>query len=92
MQKAAPTTPVLVCETLPSHVASLETVTAINQAVDEAMAGFPNAHRVKTYAGFLNADGTMNTALFLDGTHPNPAGYTVWQGILAPELAKYSRH
>ncbi len=92
IQKAAPTTPVLVCETLPSHVASLETVTAINQAVDKAMAGFPNAHRVKTYAGFLNADGTMNTALFLDGTHPNPAGYTVWQGILAPELAKYSRH
>ena len=90
IRKEAPATPVLVCETLPSHSASLETVVAINQAVDKVLADFPHAHRVRTYAAFLKPDGTLNPELFLDGTHPNSAGYTVWQGILAPELARYA--
>lgn len=85
-----PNTPVLVCEILPSHVATAETLHATNAAVDKVIGDFPNAHRVKTYEAFLNADGTQNKALFLDGTHPNPEGYVVWQNILKPELAKFA--
>lgn len=91
IRKDTPSTPVLVCETLPSHSASLETLTAVNQAVDKVVAEFPNAHRVKTYGAFLKSDGTLNADLFLDGTHPTPAGYAVWHEILAPELAKYAK-
>ena len=86
---ATPDTPVLVCETLPSKTAPLETVQAVNAAVDKVIADFPNAHRVKTYAAFLKPDGTENFSLFLDGTHPNARGYAIWEKILLPELDKY---
>lgn len=89
IRAASSNTPVLVCEILPSKLATAETLSSTNAAVDKVLEGFPNAHRVKTYGAFLNADGTQNNSLFLDGTHPNPAGYVVWQNILQPELAKY---
>ena len=60
----------------------------MNAAVDKVIADFPNAHRVKTCAAFLNPDGTENFTLFLDGTHPNSSGYAVWERILNPELKK----
>lgn len=91
VRAANPQVPVLVCEILPSRNATAETLRATNAAVDKVMEEFPNAHRVKTYTPFLNADGTQNASLFLDGTHPNPAGYAVWQNVLKPELAKYVR-
>ncbi len=86
---ATPDTPVLVCETLPSKGAPLETIQAVNAVVDKVIADFPNAHRVKTYAAFLKPDGTENFSLFVDGTHPNARGYAIWEKILVPELDKY---
>ena len=79
---------VLVCETLPSTGVSLESVRAVNAAVDQVVADFPNAHRVKTFDAFLNTDGTINESLYLDGTHPNATGYEVWENILLPEINK----
>jgi lysophospholipase L1-like esterase/dienelactone hydrolase len=89
IQAATPNTPVLVCETLPSKSAPNETVQAVNAAVDKVIDNFPNAHRVKTYAAFLKPDGSEDFSLFLDGTHPNAAGYDIWKNILKREFEKY---
>lgn len=89
IQAASPDTPVLVCETLPSPYAPLKTIEAVNAAVDKVIADFPNAHRVKAYAAFLNPDGTENISLFVDGTHPNAKGYAVLQKILISEFNQY---
>lgn|GEM_PF-588141 len=83
-------TPILVCEILPCKTMSREAVTATNTALAKVVEDFANAHLVKTYAPFLAADGTQNATLFADGTHPNAAGYEVWQSMLKPELAKYA--
>jgi lysophospholipase L1-like esterase/predicted esterase len=90
IRSASPNTPVLICEILPSRNATPETLRETNAAVDQVIADFPNAHRVKTYAAFLKPDGSQDQSLFLDGTHPNPAGYAVWKGVLKPELDKYA--
>jgi lysophospholipase L1-like esterase len=88
IQRHNPKTPVLVCEILPSGIAPAETIIAANKAVDQVVAGFPNAVRLKTYAPFLSPDGSQNKALFTDTVHLTPAGYAVLQSILAPELEK----
>jgi lysophospholipase L1-like esterase/dienelactone hydrolase len=80
--------PVLVCEIFPSQNIAADLVRAANAAVAKVVADFPNARRVRTYAPFLNSDGTPNSALFLDGTHPNPAGYAVWKRIMNTELVR----
>lgn len=38
------------------------------------------------YDAMINADGTQNTALFMDYVHPNAAGYAVMWAVLAPLL------
>jgi lysophospholipase L1-like esterase len=38
------------------------------------------------YDEMLAADGTQNTALFMDEVHPNPAGYAVMWKVIAPLL------
>lgn len=83
-----PKLPVLVCEVLPSTMGTPESIVATNLAVDKVVAEFPQAVRVKTHAKFLNADGTQNKSLFKDGVHLKPAGYAVWQSVLAPEFEK----
>ena len=88
LEKLNTSTPVFLCETFPSKSVSLETVRAVNAAVDQVITDFPNVQRVKTFDVFLNADGTLNESLFLDGTHPNTAGYAVWKKVLEPELEK----
>ena len=86
ISKANPSTPVLLCETLPSKSVGDGEVAAVNAAVDKIALAYPNVHRVKTYASFLNRDGSINLSLYLDGTHPNPTGYEIWRSILRPEL------
>jgi lysophospholipase L1-like esterase len=81
-------TPILVCEVLPCKTMSRESVLATNAALAKVVEDVSNAHLVKTYAPFLKPDGTQNESLFVDGTHPNAAGYEVWQSLLKPELAK----
>lgn len=90
ISKANPRTPVLLCETLPSKGVGEGEVAAVNAAVDKIAFAFPNVHRVKTFASFLNHDGSINLSLYLDGTHPNPTGYEVWRSILRPELDHFS--
>ncbi|HEU5397337.1 MAG TPA: GDSL-type esterase/lipase family protein [Verrucomicrobiae bacterium] len=85
---ADPATPVLVCETLPSKHAPTATVQAVNAAVDKVIADYPNVHRVRTYAAFLKPDRTENFSLFVDGTHPNAAGYEIWKKILQAAFEK----
>ena len=87
---ATPSTPVLVCEILPSKGINDGNVRAANVAVDKVLAGFKNAHRVKTHDGFLNSEGLLNDSLFTDGTHPNPAGYAVWGKIMKDELSRHA--
>lgn len=36
------------------------------------------------YDEFLNADGSVNDSLYLDGLHPNPAGYALMWKVVAP--------
>jgi lysophospholipase L1-like esterase/predicted esterase len=89
VKAAGAETPVLVCEILPCKTMSSELVTASNAAIAKVVEGYPHAHLVKTYGAFLKADGTQDSSLFLDGTHPNAAGYAVWLKVLQPELASY---
>lgn len=88
IQKHDPKLPVLVCEILPAGIAPAETILAANQAVERVVAGFPQAARVKTHARFLKADGSQNEKLYSDPVHLNPAGYAVWQSVLAPGFRK----
>ena len=81
-----PQTPVLVCEIMPAGKPGLKEA---NAAVDQVVPDFPNAHRLKIHQLFLNPDGRQNKSLFKDGTHPNAAGYAVWQAALAPEITKW---
>lgn len=85
----APATPVLVCEIFPSRFIAADLVRAANAAVTKAVADFPNARHIRTYEHFINADGTQNSSLFEDGTHPNPAGYEVWKKNMKRELAHH---
>ncbi|MEO6569534.1 MAG: GDSL-type esterase/lipase family protein [Opitutaceae bacterium] len=83
--------PILVCEVLPCKGRPTELVMATNAALSKVVGDFANVHLVKTYAPLLKPDGTQDETLFLDGTHPNEAGYAVLQKTLSPELAKYVR-
>jgi acyl-CoA thioesterase-1 len=40
------------------------------------------------YDEFLNSDGSINISLYVDGLHPNAAGYAVMWKVLAPLLAE----
>ena len=40
-------------------------------------------------AKFTDAEGLPDITLFKDGTHPNPAGYTVWADALLPYLKEF---
>ena len=74
-------TPVIACEILPSN--TLGTVNWANAAVDHVVADFPQAHRLKLNSLYLTPDGHQNASLFIDGTHPNQAGYAVWRSALS---------
>jgi len=88
-QAATPNTCVLICEIFPCKSIAAATIRAANTSVDEVVADFPNALRVKTHEHFLNSDGTQNSSLFVDGTHLSPAGYAVWGKIVKEKLARY---
>jgi lysophospholipase L1-like esterase len=82
---ALPGTPVIVCELMPAQKRGLAEA---NAAVDALLPAFPHAHRLKWLGRFQQSDDTQNPSLFKDGTHPNAAGYAVWQSVLEPELAR----
>jgi len=43
------------------------------------------------YPAFLGADGGQNRAFFMDGVHPNEAGYRAWRDRLVPFLSSIDR-
>lgn len=90
IHQAVPAAPVYVCETLPSGSLPFAKVQETNAAVDQALAGLPGVCRVRLYAAYLQADGTQNASLFKDKTHPNAAGYVIWQEKLAAEFGQAS--
>lgn len=85
IESVRPGTPVIVCEIMPAKKRGLELA---NSAVAAVVAQFPHARRLAWAGRFHLADGTQNLSLFKDGTHPNGAGYAVWQAALAPELER----
>lgn len=64
-----------------------EEVSAINTALAGFTSTFSNLVFVNASAGFLNDDGTLKGDLFVDGLHPNAAGYEVWTAALLPHLS-----
>jgi lysophospholipase L1-like esterase/dienelactone hydrolase len=91
LARKASNMPIFVCEVLPCKGRSSEVVRATNAALAKAVGDFANVHLVKTHAPLLKPDGTQDETLFVDGTHPNEAGYAVLQQTLSQELAKYVR-
>ncbi|MEN9841067.1 MAG: hypothetical protein RL376_867 [Verrucomicrobiota bacterium] len=83
IQKKLPKTPVIVCEIMPAKNPG---IVEANAAVDQVLTAFPKVRRLKINHLFLNADGTQNASLFKDGTHPNLAGYAIWQAALEPKI------
>jgi lysophospholipase L1-like esterase len=83
--------PIFVCEVLPCKGRPSAMVVATNSALAEVVGDFQNVHLVKTYAPLLKPNGTQDEALFMDGTHPNEAGYAVFKKTLGPKLAQYIR-
>ncbi len=83
--------PIFVGEILPCKGRPRELMMATNAALAKVVGDFANVHLVKTYAPLLKPDGIQDETLFLDGTHPNEAGYAVLQKTLSLELAKYVR-
>lgn len=62
--------------------------------VNAALAGFAlepdqagHVRYLDLYPAFLGPDGRQNRALFMDGVHPNEAGYRAWRDRLAPFLS-----
>ena len=51
------------------------------------MAAADGFQLVDYYTPMTNADGSQNTSLFTDGTHPNAAGYAVMEAALTPVLS-----
>jgi lysophospholipase L1-like esterase len=81
---------VILCSVMPATVArfatlnfSLADVRSFNgQLVELAQ---QNGYLYADYYDeFLNPDGTVNDSLFLDGLHPNPAGYALMWKVVAP--------
>ena len=87
IKQKLPHTPVIVNEILPCRYPG---VAATNGLVDKVLVDFPNAHRFKSYALFLNPDGSQNLTLFTDALHPNPAGYAIFQPSLQAEINKWT--
>lgn len=80
--------PIFVCEVLPCKGRPTELVMATNSALAKVVGDFADVHLVKTYAPLLRQDGAQDETLFLDGTHPNEAGYAILRNTLSAELAK----
>jgi lysophospholipase L1-like esterase len=68
--------------------------TALVVPVNAALAGFAmgpdqagHVRYLDLYPAFLGADGQQNRAFFMDGVHPNEAGYRAWRDRLVPFLS-----
>lgn len=62
--------------------------------VNAALAGFAtepgeagHVRYLDLYPAFIGTDGRQNRAFFMDGVHPNEAGYRAWRDRLVPFLA-----
>ena len=73
----------------PSRAAVQTTVLAANQAIRAFIKKQKNAVFIDVYPAMLDAAGNMREELYVeDRLHMKPAGYEIWQRIIAPHLAK----
>lgn len=71
-----------------------EIVGPVNTALAAFASDGPQAAYVRyldLYPAFLGADGQQNRAFFMDGVHPNEAGYRVWRDRLIPFIDSVRR-
>lgn len=73
----------------PSRARVLAEVVEANRLVRAFIAAQPNASYIDIYPAMLDANGQPQEALFVaDRLHMQPAGYAIWQRIIAPYLIK----
>jgi lysophospholipase L1-like esterase len=71
-----------------------ETVLPVNQRLRELAASTPFADYVvflDLYPRFVDATGAQRSGYFMDGLHPNEAGYRVWRDTLLPGIESTRR-
>jgi lysophospholipase L1-like esterase len=59
-----------------------------NALIREFCEAAPRVHFVDLTGTMLDKNGEPRPELFMDGLHPNRAGYRAWTGVLAPAIQK----
>ena len=73
----------------PSRARVLPVVVVANRLVRAFIAAQANASYIDIYPAMLDASGQPQEALFVaDRLHMQPAGYAIWQRVIAPYLIK----
>ena len=93
LSKAAPRTPVIVCNVMPSDPSKdrpPDRIKALNAQVDEIIKQNPNWIRCDTWSIYANAEGNCTQGEFPDLLHPNSTGYAKWTAALNPVFARLS--
>jgi lysophospholipase L1-like esterase len=73
----------------PSRAQVLPVVVEANRLVRAFLAAQPNTSYIDIYPAMLDAAGQPQEALFVgDRLHMKPAGYVIWQRVIAPYLTK----
>ena len=67
-----------------------EKIRQANNFIEKKLSGIPYIHLLNISEKFMLPDGSeLNSSLFNDNCHPNPAGYKIWAETLTPWLEKY---
>lgn len=88
--EASPESRILLMGILPRGEGSDDPLTREARAVNDQVSGWAGDRisYLDIGAKFLNADGTLDTGLFLDGLHPNAQGYELWADALLPVASR----
>jgi N-acetylglucosamine-6-sulfatase len=89
IRAASPGSQVLLMGIFPRGTGATDPLTQEADAVNAALAKLADGthvHFLNIDADFLNPDGSLNQALFVDRLHPSAQGYAVWAGDLTKPL------
>lgn len=87
---ADPTTPVILCQVMPSSASKnrpADKIQEINRRYAELARDYPQVTVLDLYTLFANAEGDAKPEEFPDLLHPNEVGYEKWRAALWPLLA-----